>query len=231
MIRGVLFDLDGTLHDRAASLRVYLDGHLERFPAGVGYLKRFHELDDFGYVHKRQVFAQLVQEFGLPHDPEALYQDFLEHAWTAPALMPGAHELLDALRALGLRLGAVTNGRTDKQRRCLDALDLTPRLDAVLVSEEVGLSKPDPRIYTSALERLGIPASQTLFVGDSPVNDVQGPQHSGMRAAWLPTGHPLPPGGLPDFVLSCLGDVLGIVQRANDPAQNGPAQPAKTPDV
>jgi putative hydrolase of the HAD superfamily len=217
-IQAVLFDLDGTLHDRAATIQMYLAGHLERFPAESGYAERFTVLDDFGYVHKRTVFARLVQEFSLPHAPEALYQDFLNHAWAAPVLMPGACEVLGALRAAGIRTDVVSKGQTDKQRLCLHRLDLTRRLDTVLISEETGLAKPDPRIYITALERLGIPASQTLFVGDSPVNDIQGPQRAGLWAAYLPTSHPLLSDIQPEFILNHLNDVLRIVLHASQPA-------------
>ncbi len=63
MRRGVLFDLDGTLHDRAATIRAYLAGHLRRFGLPEEYAGRFVALDDFGYVHKREVFTQLIGEF------------------------------------------------------------------------------------------------------------------------------------------------------------------------
>ncbi|ANE42986.1 HAD family hydrolase [Deinococcus puniceus] len=208
-VRAVLFDLDGTLHDRNATVQSWLSGHMERFGLPAGYAERFTELDDFGYRAKREVFPDLIGEFGLLHDSEQLFQDFATHFLTAPALMPYAVNALDELRAAGIRIGVVTNGWKDVQTACLEGCGLRPLVDDVVISKEVGLSKPDPRIYTLALERLGVSAAETWFVGDSPKNDVWRPQQVGMRAAFLPTGHALN-GETPDAVLRDLRDVLRL---------------------
>ncbi len=123
--------------------------------------------------------------------------------------MPYALDLLHTLRQSGLKLSIITNGRTEGQASVLEQLGLLPLIDDVLISEEVGISKPDPRIYTLALERLGVSAAETWFVGDSPKNDVWGPQQVGIRAAFLPTGHALN-GETPDAVLRDLRDVLRL---------------------
>lgn len=208
-VRGVLFDLDGTLHDRAATLRGWLEGHVRRHGLPEGYAERFTELDDFGYRPKREVLPQLVREFGLANNPEVLLSDFSEHSLTAPAVMPHAHEVLWELRARGLRLGIVTNGWEEAQTRCLEGCGLTGGVDDVVISKAVGLSKPDPAIYRLALAQLGVTAAQTWFVGDSPRNDVWGPGQVGLRTAYLPTGHGLA-GERPDVVLRDLRDVLTL---------------------
>jgi putative hydrolase of the HAD superfamily len=210
--RAVLFDLDGTLHDRAETVRRYLAGHVVRFGLPDGCAERWTELDDLGYLSKTVLFPQIVSEFGLAHDPQVLLQDFSDHAWTQVVPMPHSLDVLAGLKSAGVRLRLVTNGRNDKQRECLAGLNLQDTFDIVLVSEEVNIGKPDPRIYKLALEQLGVRAHETLFVGDSPVNDVQGPQLAGMKAALFPGGHPLPAHIRPDFVLTDLRDVLRIVQ-------------------
>ena len=96
----------------------------------------------------------------------------------------------------------------------LAGLGLADAFDTVIVSREVGCSKPEPRIYALALEQLGVQAAQTLFVGDSPLNDVAGPQSAGMKAALFPGGHALPGHIRPDYVLTDLRGVLGIVEPA-----------------
>ena len=210
----VLFDLDGTLHDRAETVRRYLAGHVRRFDLPEGYAERWTVLDDLGYHSKPEVFPQLVAEFGLKHDPQVLLQDFGDHAWADCQLMPHSHEVLAELRQCGLKLGLVTNGWSEKQRQCMAGLGLADAFDTVIVSREVGCSKPEPRIYALALEQLGVQAAQTLFVGDSPLNDVAGPQSAGMKAALFPGGHALPGHIRPDYVLTDLRGVLGIVEPA-----------------
>jgi len=174
-----------------------------------GYAARFTELDDLGYRSKREVLPQLVRELGLAHDPEVLLADFSDHAFSSPALMPHAHGVLRELRERGILISIVTNGGVEKQRQTLAGLKLETLVDDVVISQEVGLSKPDPAIYHLALERLGVAARDAWFVGDSPRNDVWGPQQVGVRAAYLPTGHRLN-GEVPDAVLSDLRDVLAL---------------------
>lgn len=205
-MQAIFFDLDGTLSDRNTAIRRWLAGHLRRFGLPAAYGPRFLELDDFGYRPKSEVIPRLVQELGLPHDPADLLTDFSAYAFAAPVLMPHAHEVLDELRSGRVKLGIVTNGWVEAQTQTLRGLDLPRRVDDVVISKAVGLSKPDPRIYLLALERLGVEASGCWFVGDSPRNDVWGPQQVGMRAAFLQTGHALS-GENPDAVLRDLRDV------------------------
>ena len=215
--KAALFDLDGTLHDRAETIRRYLAGHVRRFGLPAGYAERWTVLDDLGYRSKAEVFPQLVAEFGLKQGPQVLLQDFSDHAWEDVALMPYAHEVLRDLRLRGLKPGIVTNGWSEKQRRCMSGLGLADAFDTVVVSREVGYAKPEPRIYALALEQLGVQAAETLFVGDSPTNDVWGPQQVGMEAALFPGGHALPEHIRPDYLLNDLLDVLEIVQGSNPP--------------
>ena len=212
MPRAVLFDLDGTLHDRAATLRGWLARHVRRFGLPEEYAGRFTVLDDCGYRPKTEVFSELVAEFGLCHGAQVLLDDYRATLLDAPCSMPHAVEALTALRSRGIRTAVVTNGLTGwvgAQRRCLERLSLMPLLDDVLDSVEVGLSKPDPALYGLALERLGVAAADAWFVGDSPRNDVWGPQQVGLRAAYLPTGHPLG-GEKPDATLRDLRGVLEL---------------------
>lgn len=151
---------------------------------------------------------QLVQEFALSHPPDDLVADFWTHVESAQA-MPHAPDVLRTLRERGVKVGVVTNGGEEAQTRCLEACGLRDLVDDVIISRAVGLSKPAPDIYRLALARLGVEAGDAWFVGDSPRNDVWGPQQVGLRAAFLNTGHPLR-AEQPDAVLDDLRDVLGL---------------------
>lgn len=98
--------------------------------------------------------------------------------------LPGVHEAVARLRALGLSLAVVANWDCDLHR-ILPTLGIA--IDVVVTSADAGAAKPDPRIFRAALERLGVPATRALHVGDSPA-DEEGAHAAGL--AFLPA--PLP---------------------------------------
>jgi len=98
-------------------------------------------------------------------------------------LDPQALTLLQGLRDRGVRCGVLTNfDYPDHVRRLLASTGLDEHLDAVVISGEVGLKKPDPQIFALALERIGCQAKDVLFVGDHPDQDIRGALQSGVRA-------------------------------------------------
>jgi HAD superfamily hydrolase (TIGR01549 family) len=142
-----------------------------------------------------------------------------EHAVWRPArsLADGAHELLDALRVEGLTVGLVTNTWPDPARllrRELEEFELTDRIDAVVLSGEVGARKPDAAIFETALAALGVDATAALYVGDRLVDDVQAAAAVGMltvQALWFRVDDPV--GEIePDFMAFTPRDVLDIAR-------------------
>lgn len=103
---------------------------------------------------------------------------------------------LSQLRDRGYLLGLVSNCATPAHiaRDELDRLGILRLLDMTLFSSELGLRKPHPDLYETAIERLqpsapGIEANRILYVGDTPIADVDGPAKSGMRTALVRTGN------------------------------------------
>ncbi|MEM9556982.1 MAG: HAD-IA family hydrolase [Acidobacteriota bacterium] len=88
---------------------------------------------------------------------------------------------LQRLRRLGVRLGVVSNW-DHRLPALLDELELTPFFDSITFSSACGLEKPHPRIFLACLEELGTSAEQTLHVGDSALEDVEGAEAVGMLA-------------------------------------------------
>ena len=87
-------------------------------------------------------------------------------------LFDDAVQTLEALRPR-FKLGLVTNGPSRTQRPKIEQFQLIDYFDLLIVSEEVGVAKPDPTIFAIALERLGVAPSEALFVGDSPEFDLR----------------------------------------------------------
>jgi putative hydrolase of the HAD superfamily len=108
------------------------------------------------------------------------------------------------------RFGLLTNGFSDHQRRKIAGAQIGNWFDAIVVSGDLGISKPDARPFQSILSQLGVEPGSALMVGDSLHSDVQGAQNVGMQAVWVNrTGKPGDDGILPDLVVA---DLMGLVQ-------------------
>lgn len=94
-------------------------------------------------------------------------------------------KLLGELRDRGIPTGVVTNGPTELQQAKIRESGVEHLVDAYVISEELGISKPDPGIFEKALGLIGASPDTTLFVGDNPEADIMGAQALGMRTAWV----------------------------------------------
>lgn len=94
---------------------------------------------------------------------------------------PEVPAALARLRAAGARLAVVSNWDISLHD-VLERTDLRRLVDAVVISAELGVAKPDPAIFRAALERLGVPADGALHVGDSVEHDVAGARAAGIEA-------------------------------------------------
>lgn len=191
MIAAAIFDLDGTLFDRATSVRGCIEGQYRRHSESLGavpaveYVERFLELDARGYAPKDVVYAQLLEEFSLHSQLQsALYDDFYTHYHSHAVGFPGLYQMLDELRRAGLRLGMITNGRTAHQLATIAALDLEARFDAILISEREGIRKPAAEIFHRACGVLGAGPDQSVYIGDHPLVDIDGARSAGLGTVW-----------------------------------------------
>jgi len=132
--------------------------------------------------------AGTLEEFGLKpsssdlRDYERVYRDAYELGWRT---VPGALDLLPALRAAGCWISVITNGRTQDQRPKLAALNLTALLDDIVISEEIGYEKPAREFFDAALRRAGVMAREALVIGDLWQTDIVGAMQSGIDAVWM----------------------------------------------
>jgi HAD superfamily hydrolase (TIGR01549 family) len=137
----------------------------------------------------------------LPRFRAAALGDRLERwrraRWAAQDAYPHAHELLASLRGR-FRLGLVTNGPSDQQRRKLAHTGLAEHFDAVVASCDIGVGKPEPAIFAAALDALGVAAADAVMVGNDKGRDVGGAAAAGIRGIWIQHG-----GG---------GDVSGLAE-------------------
>jgi putative hydrolase of the HAD superfamily len=231
VVRAVLFDLDDTLADSTGiEERIWHDVAvvIERHHPGIDRAAlrlRYLEALDRWYPHlaagamDMPTFRRVRLEDAL--DPWGPLTDALVEAYTAEKariadeieVVPDAVAVLRSIRALGVRVGILTNGPSAFQRRKLAATRLADEVDAIAVSGELGAAKPDPEAYRQALALLGADAKETAMVGDSLENDIHGAIGAGLAVAvWLPRGRrePPPPGAVVASSLTEVPALLGL---------------------
>jgi putative hydrolase of the HAD superfamily len=229
--RAVLFDLDDTLFDHRGASRAALAA-VHRRHAGASDFHEFERhharileelhlevlagargLDDARRERFRRVFAAVgISLSGGDADAvAAAYRAGYVPSWRA---VEGAIDLVTAIRARA-RVGVISNNLIDETREKLIFCRLAPLVDAVVVSGDEGISKPDPRIFQTALERLGVERDEAVMFGDSWAADIVGAARAGIRCVWFnPLRKPKPadPPGVDEvFSLAPPAAVLPVV--------------------
>jgi putative hydrolase of the HAD superfamily len=185
-MKAVLFDLDNTLYPEIDFVR-------SGFRAVARYLDSCYHLDEqrvferawaiLGRDGRGKVFDTLLQEFDLYSDARKqllvyLYRSHRPHI----RCYDDVADVFTQLRALGMRLGIITDGMGSVQENKIQALGLCDRVDLCLCTDALGSChwKPSVLPFQVALEFLQVPAHQAVYVGDDPSKDFVGPNSLGM---------------------------------------------------
>jgi len=131
-----------------------------------------------------------------------LAEELSEAHWTTMSRLfthyPEAMQILEAM-SLKYRINLLSNGPSDLQREKIRALGLENRFEHVIISGEVGHSKPSREIFEALLSRTGAQAHQIMYIGDNYMKDIVGALGAGLRAVWVnrdgrqAPSHPLKP--------------------------------------
>jgi putative hydrolase of the HAD superfamily len=128
-------------------------------------------------------------------------------------VFPGAHDAIDALKSLGVKLALVTNGAAEIQRAKVQRFALTHRFDHIQIEGEHGFGKPEERAYQHAMQALGVTAPETWMIGDNLEWEVEVPQRLGIYAIWMDVhGEGLPADSTvkPDRIIRSLSELLPV---------------------
>jgi putative hydrolase of the HAD superfamily len=206
-VHAVLFDLDDTLmaHREAVAeallARMRALGHpydTSDADAEVAYWRTLEERHYHRYLGGEIDYAeqrrQRARDFAIRHgvalggeEQERWFADYAERYVTAwrryDDVLPCLAEL--HRRIPDVRLGLITNGEARQQLRKLDAIGLRDSFDTIVASGEVGVTKPDARIFEMACARLGVEPRQAAYVGDRWGTDAAGAARAGLTGVWL----------------------------------------------
>jgi putative hydrolase of the HAD superfamily len=217
VLEAVLFDWSDTLVGFEWDEELVLAGHR----AALGrddaeFTARWRELL-LGDAHGHRPYGELLAELGVA-DPDAFIAAEHEQWRPARTVLDSAPALLESLRSRGLRTGVVGNSWPDPAgvvRADADELGLTPLLDVVVLSDDIGVRKPAPEIFLHACRLLAVAPEAVMFVGDRLVGDVQGAANVGMttvQAMWFRADDST--GSVePDFLAFTPMDVLNFARR------------------
>ena len=162
---------------------------------------------------KGQRFRRFGDLLGWTGDAEAWDEEYLDALGDCQVLLPGALELLAALKP-HCRVGLATNGLKEVQRKRLKGNPIVPYLDGVFISQEMGVGKPHKAYFDKVLDALGADPARTVMVGDDLLSDIQGAINAGLDSIWYSRRGEESP--LPTWRVTRLEDVAKIVLEESE---------------
>jgi putative hydrolase of the HAD superfamily len=214
----VIFDLDDTLHDDTGAYKKSAL-HVARYVAdryaidaaklaasytsqAEAFWEEFssHSLKLKDQGLRARFWGRALAEFGISDRHLAGWCSFVysEMRDRHLRLFPGVTEMLSHLRGRGMKLGLLTNGLAQTHRSKIVRLGLENLFDGVFLADEVGMVKPDPRVFLHACSRLGTSADKAVMVGDRYERDIVGAREAGLFTVWVNSRRDsLPPNALP----------------------------------
>lgn len=202
MIVNILFDVDDTLYDQMLPFK---DAYTEVFGEQYGmlyekvyvasrkYSDEVFELSQSGQITMEEMYIYRIQKafeelkVGIT-DTQALdFQHRYSHHQKHITLSETMKELLTFCSEQQITIGIITNGPSGHQWNKVEALGVMEWIPQkhIFVSEDIGFSKPDPRIFNYVKEFMNLQSNRTYFIGDSFNNDILGAKQANLKAIWF----------------------------------------------
>ncbi|MBI1224148.1 MAG: noncanonical pyrimidine nucleotidase, YjjG family [Bacteroidetes bacterium] len=194
----ILFDADDTLFDFKRSARYALGQTLNDFKIDVTesnfqiYENINHEVwlaferQEINALELRKIrFERFLEAVGEYRDPLEMNRHYLQLLSKTHFMLEGAVDLVENLKQKKYRMGLITNGLREVQRSRIAQAKMDHYFDVVVVSDEIGVSKPHLGFFEYTYEKMGVPdKTEVIVVGDSLNSDIQGGNNFGVDTCW-----------------------------------------------
>lgn len=231
MIKGLAFDFDHTLYDRDATYENMLESFLQFF---APYLRKdispqevlstIQTCDRTGIykdAHWEGIYRDTLESgiFAVHPSYEVYYEGYIKgHYPQSIVLYSDTLSALDELRQMGCKVAILTNGPSAYQHAKLEQVGLSAHVDAIVVGGDLPNPKPHPDAFAEVCRQMGCLPEEAAYVGDNPINDVDGPRKVGMTAIWFRSVGIWLDGVAPaEYAVDRLSELPALVQKINSP--------------
>lgn len=225
MIQAAVFDLDHTLFDRYATQKLCMQGFCEHFDVSEGMTdEKAAEMVEYADSHFNhlgwdRILDYLIKENMFKTAPTLeSYSAFLMDKFKKFAVpYHFTTPMLKELRNRGLKLGLITNGKSEIQRSKINLLGIENLFDEIIISGELGVGKPDLKPFEVMSQRLDIKPQNMIYVGDFPVNDIEASRKAGYIPVWVMTIKYwlFPEIEVPEFCIKDVSKIPDIIEELN----------------
>lgn len=184
-IKGVIFDLDGTLIDSYEAIYLsfqHVYRQLNLTPLSFAEVKK---VVGRGLSH---TFRDLLGVELVPRALSLFREKYAEVFGEHTKLLPDVPEVLDELYRRKIRLAVASNKLGKFSRAIFEHFQLQKYFTVIVGDGDVSQNKPDPEMIYYALSKMGLKKEETIFVGDSVI-DIQTAKNAGMKIFAIPTGN------------------------------------------
>ena len=209
-VRGVIFDLDGTLIDSYQA--IYLGFHYTYSELGLPPLSH-GEVEKAIGLGLSYTFRELLGEERVAQALTLFRKKYEEVFRAHTHLLPDVRQVVESLQGRGIQLAVATNKLGRFSRAIFEHFGMDKMFAVILGDGDVSQNKPDPEMLYLAMEKMGVGKEETIFVGDSVI-DIQTGRNAGIRVFAVPTGNTNREDlvkAQPTLILSRLLDLLSLV--------------------
>lgn len=201
-IKAIFFDLDDTLHDHLLPFskafkstfpiydeQVHLESLYKKFRDYSDLLWTDHSKSELTLEElrvRRIVLALESFNIRITNEAASEFQKQYDMRLNNLQLFQEVPELLGTMKNNGYKIGIITNGPIEHQFNKIKSLGLTQYIkrEWIFISDEVGLAKPNPQVFSHVAQEVKILPSELLYIGDSWTNDVVAPSEAGWQSIW-----------------------------------------------